>query len=42
VVVVVDSLHLLPIGNVAETECYRDLDEQAHAGEGVGRQGGEA
>ena len=41
-VVVVNFLDLLPIGNVAESECYRDLDEQAHAGEGVGYQGGEA
>jgi hypothetical protein len=37
VVVVLDFLHLLPIRNVAETECYWDLDEQAYAGEGVGR-----
>lgn len=33
---------LLPIGNVAESERYWDLEEQAYAGEGVGCQGGEA
>jgi hypothetical protein len=42
VVVVMSSLDLLPLGNVAESECYWDLDEQAHTGEGVGCQGGEA
>ena len=33
---------LLPIGNVAESERYWDLEEQAYAGEGVGCQGSEA
>jgi hypothetical protein len=34
--------NLLSVGNVAESESYRDLEEQAYAGEGVGLESGEA
>jgi hypothetical protein len=34
--------NLLPVGNVAESESYRDLEEEAYAGECVGLESGEA